>query len=522
MMIQPMTYFDLAGVPMFSGAYLITEVKHNFKPNNASTTFKGVRQPRATVPIVTDVALAMNISFKGTKKGSGKSINSIPGSGGGIPKGGLAPIVRTIVENGGLNGNVEQGFITTKVIPNIVGVDNKKSTTPIENVLISEAVDTLVPMLTDWVNWMKDPVNGFVGINNNYTYITSVFRDYEKQVQIREEFPTKSASPGSSPHGWGIAVDLQFLKKDGSGIISNKENTKSSFNIEQNPSLKWLLDNSYTYGWVPPYLLRDGSPLDEHWHFEYHGTAAICLINKNPTTYGYTTQVTQQQKSFVKNPKGKDGNEAKYTGCEYTTVRDVGDGNEEIPTSPIDTKGFNQDSIKTAVKFFMDKNFSTIATSAIVGSLLQESQLIPTIVNINPKLVYNESLQTYAAGIAQWIGPRRVNLLKYAKSTGLNIPKYDAAILVSNNDTKTQQSGTDIKSAFSVMTLDVELNFLYNEIQTYKNFDSFKNSTNLADAISWIYTVYEGGNFTKGADVGKRGNYAGFISNNIKNNEFIA
>jgi len=83
MMIQPMTYFDLAGVPMFSGAYLITEVKHNFKPNNSSTTFKGVRQPRATVPIVTDAAIAMNLNFKGTKAGSGKSINSISGAGGG-------------------------------------------------------------------------------------------------------------------------------------------------------------------------------------------------------------------------------------------------------------------------------------------------------------------------------------------------------------------------------------------------------------------------------------------------------
>jgi predicted chitinase len=78
MMIQPMTYFDLIGVPMFNGAYLITEVKHSFKSNNASTTFKGVRQPRATIPIVTDAALAMSMSFKevkGNKNGTGKSIS---------------------------------------------------------------------------------------------------------------------------------------------------------------------------------------------------------------------------------------------------------------------------------------------------------------------------------------------------------------------------------------------------------------------------------------------------------------
>jgi len=86
MMIQPMTYFDLAGVPMFSGAYLITEVRHNFKPNNASTTFKGVRQPRATIPIVTDAALAMKIDFKdvkGTPNGSIKNLATSSTSGNG-------------------------------------------------------------------------------------------------------------------------------------------------------------------------------------------------------------------------------------------------------------------------------------------------------------------------------------------------------------------------------------------------------------------------------------------------------
>jgi murein DD-endopeptidase MepM/ murein hydrolase activator NlpD len=75
MMIQPMTYFDLIGVPMFNGAYLITEVSHNFKPNHATTRFKGVRQPRATVPVVTDAAVAMNMSFKDmVSKGDGKSL----------------------------------------------------------------------------------------------------------------------------------------------------------------------------------------------------------------------------------------------------------------------------------------------------------------------------------------------------------------------------------------------------------------------------------------------------------------
>lgn len=95
MMIQPMTYFDLIGVPMFSGAYLITEVRHNFTANHAKTTFKGVRQPRMTTPIVTDAAVAMNIDIKTAEGTVGASLTTIGGkstignesfSGGGIAK----------------------------------------------------------------------------------------------------------------------------------------------------------------------------------------------------------------------------------------------------------------------------------------------------------------------------------------------------------------------------------------------------------------------------------------------------
>jgi len=79
MMIQPMTYFDLQGVPMFSGAYLITEVSHSVKPNNVSTTFKGVRQPRTIVPLVTSASIAMNLTFdeNATGTGTGTSLRSI-------------------------------------------------------------------------------------------------------------------------------------------------------------------------------------------------------------------------------------------------------------------------------------------------------------------------------------------------------------------------------------------------------------------------------------------------------------
>lgn len=43
--IQPLNYFYLRNVPLFTGTYWITNVKHTITPNNMVTTFKGVRQP---------------------------------------------------------------------------------------------------------------------------------------------------------------------------------------------------------------------------------------------------------------------------------------------------------------------------------------------------------------------------------------------------------------------------------------------------------------------------------------------
>lgn len=47
-LIQPLMYFYLKNVPLFNGAYWITNVDHKISPNNMVTTFKGVRQPITT------------------------------------------------------------------------------------------------------------------------------------------------------------------------------------------------------------------------------------------------------------------------------------------------------------------------------------------------------------------------------------------------------------------------------------------------------------------------------------------
>ena len=49
-LIQPMMYFNLRYVPMFSGPYMILEVNHSIGVGKFDTTFTGIRQPIANLP----------------------------------------------------------------------------------------------------------------------------------------------------------------------------------------------------------------------------------------------------------------------------------------------------------------------------------------------------------------------------------------------------------------------------------------------------------------------------------------
>jgi hypothetical protein len=49
-LIQPMMYFNLRNVPLFSGPYMITKVVHRISENGFDTTFEGQRQPFYSIP----------------------------------------------------------------------------------------------------------------------------------------------------------------------------------------------------------------------------------------------------------------------------------------------------------------------------------------------------------------------------------------------------------------------------------------------------------------------------------------
>ena len=262
---------------------------------------------------------------------------------------------------------------------------------------------------------------GFAGIGGsgvNYAKITSVFRDYEKQVEIKNQYGSSAATPGTSNHGWGIAIDLQFYKKDGS-VINNDANSPESFKIGTNPAIQWLYDHSYMYGWVLPYSLRDGSTLDEHWHFEYHGTSAKKCVEDHPTVYGFKMNTSGLIKDFVKNPKNPDGTEATYTACDYKYIKQ-GDGGENCADKITEPKKKATDK-QMYDKLKQKTKLNDYAIAGLMGNIFSESGFVPQAFN-------DGGGGCGAYGLVQWRSSRQGKLGKYAKDNNYAIDSLDAQI----------------------------------------------------------------------------------------------
>lgn len=84
--------------------------------------------------------------------------------------------------------------------------------------------------------------------------ITDSYRSFQVQVRTYRTKPGLAAVPGTSNHGWGLAVDLC------GGI--ERYNT---------PQYNWMKQNAPHFGWVHPAWAEPGNGREEPWHWEYGG-----------------------------------------------------------------------------------------------------------------------------------------------------------------------------------------------------------------------------------------------------------
>lgn len=96
--------------------------------------------------------------------------------------------------------------------------------------------------------------------------VTDHYRDYDAQVKLKADYEAEgignmAADPGTSNHGWGLAVDMGVAV--GGGYDTEK--------------YQWMAENAPKYGWANPGWAKPGQDYQksEPWHWEYLGAAAL-------------------------------------------------------------------------------------------------------------------------------------------------------------------------------------------------------------------------------------------------------
>lgn len=85
--------------------------------------------------------------------------------------------------------------------------------------------------------------------------VGGTYRSFEEQVAVKQAKGSLAATPGSSHHGWGVAVDFS-----GFGGVGQFDS----------PLYAWMMEHGPAFGWEHPEGMGPGGsgPL-EPWHWEY-------------------------------------------------------------------------------------------------------------------------------------------------------------------------------------------------------------------------------------------------------------
>jgi len=115
----------------------------------------------------------------------------------------------------------------------------------------------------NWFKW-KEALD-----NNKISYtVSSAYRSIQHQAGLSKTPKKGVASAGSSPHGWGGAIDFSNLYRLVGGSTNPGVNLKARVD---NNIYTQIAELGALYGWYNPWRLSDNAGVDEMWHFEYWG-----------------------------------------------------------------------------------------------------------------------------------------------------------------------------------------------------------------------------------------------------------
>jgi hypothetical protein len=253
--------------------FITVGVSHKVDSNGWITTLDSISGPKQdnlkeyqinynTTGLTTaNIGASTNSSNIPSPRGSGlcKSINNIPN----------VNYIRNNRIGGDLNSNPEVRSRKTQGIKNgdtrglvqIAATGNNALSIGNESALLTPRAKAALD------NWMNDITNQGGCITISSVFRTKTQQDAVKAQKIKEGRGNSAATPGSSPHGWGVAIDIRELYRLVNGDASPSANAKA----RESKVYKFIAAAGEKYGWYNPWRLADGSNTDECWHFEYWG-----------------------------------------------------------------------------------------------------------------------------------------------------------------------------------------------------------------------------------------------------------
>lgn len=162
-------------------------------------------------------------------------------------------------------------YLKSNYIPNnLEKIDNKYAKNGMK--LVKSAKDMFEKMYYDA---KKDGYSiRIVSSYRNYNYQKNLYNNYLKK-EGKEKADTYSARPGFSEHQTGLCID-----------IDDKKYSYEEFN--KSKSYKWMIDNSYKYGFIERYPKGKEKITGytyEPWHYRYVGTDIAKFIHDNNITF---------------------------------------------------------------------------------------------------------------------------------------------------------------------------------------------------------------------------------------------
>lgn len=146
--------------------------------------------------------------------------------------------------------------------------------------------------------------------------LSSAYRDFAHQQELGSR--STVAGAGSSPHGWGGAIDIQELYR---AVAGSGDPTRNKTARQNNALYKWMVANAPKFGWYNPCRLADGTGTDEIWHWEYWGFWNKPQNPSLPTPQPARPVTTNDLCNKLTNPKEK-------SFCQTAVDNGITDSNE--------------------------------------------------------------------------------------------------------------------------------------------------------------------------------------------------